>query len=73
VSAPEAPAGLAAEVVRLEEVARALEADGLTPAQLRDLADEALAIAQRISGLLADARGAGTPPAGPDDAGPAAD
>jgi hypothetical protein len=70
MSPADQPASLAEEVARLEELARVLETDGLTPEQLRDLADEALAIAQRISGLLAGARGAvaaeappGTPPA----------
>jgi hypothetical protein len=67
MSAPEPPAGLPDEVARLEAVARLLEAEGLTPEQLRDLADEALAIAQRVSVLLADVRG-GRAAAG--DAGP---
>jgi hypothetical protein len=56
MTAPETPGELAHEVARLEEVARALEAEGLAPAKLRDLADEALVIAQRISALLADTR-----------------
>jgi len=59
MSAPEPPASLADEVARLEALAQLLEADGLTPEQLRDLADEALAIAQRVSVLLADVRGGG--------------
>jgi hypothetical protein len=65
------PASLAAEVARLEELARALETDGLTPVQMRDLSDEALAIAQRVSALLADARGA-SPGSGAPDGPPAA-
>ncbi len=71
MSPADQPANLAEEVARLEELARALETDGLTPEQLRDLADEALAIAQRVSGLLADARRAAPaetpPPAPPSD------
>ncbi len=67
------PARLADEVARLEVVARALESEGLTPAELGDLADEALAIAQRISGLLADARGPGAGPAGTPPSGAPAD
>lgn len=63
MSVPEPHTSLADEVARLEQVARRLETEGLAPAELRDLADEALEIAQRISGLLADAQGpAGTPP-----------
>jgi hypothetical protein len=57
MTAPETPGDLALEVARLEEVARALEAEGLAPAELRDLADQALVIAQRVSALLADAGG----------------
>jgi hypothetical protein len=56
MTAPETPGDLAHEVARLEEVARALEAEGLAPAELRDLADQALVIAQRVSALLADTR-----------------
>lgn len=70
MSPADQPASLAEEVARLEELARVLETDRLTPEQLRDLADEALTIAQRVSGLLADARRSapaegppGTPPA----------
>lgn len=73
MTAPETPAGLAQEVARLEELARALEAEGLTPPQLRDLADEALAIAQRVSGLLADTQAAGPPPTKADGSEPAPD
>ena len=53
-------APLAREIARLEELARSLEGDSLTPLEIRDLADEALAIAQRVAGLLADARDAGS-------------
>jgi hypothetical protein len=65
MSPEDQPVSLAEEVARLEELARVLETDGLTPEQLRDLADEALAIAQRVSGLLADARGTAPPEAPP--------
>ena len=74
MSAPEPSASLANEVARLEALAQLLEADGLTPEQLRDLADEALTIAQRVSLLLADVRGGGAgansgPPAAPNSPG----
>jgi hypothetical protein len=73
MSTPDTRAMLAEAVARLEAVALALEADGLTPVQLRDLADEALALAQRVSELLAASRQAEAPPAPPQDPGPAVD
>jgi len=76
MSSDDPHASLAEEVARLEELAQALEAEGLTPLQMRDLSDEALAIAQRVSALLADARGAASAgegaPAGPPPDGPVA-
>lgn len=50
-----APAGdpMRAEIARLEALAEALDADDLTPERMRDLADEALEIAQRVSALIA--------------------
>lgn len=53
------------EIVRLEALAEALDDDDLTPERMRDLADEALEIAQRVSALIADAgpiRGPSDPP-----------
>jgi hypothetical protein len=73
MSTPDTRAMLAEAVARLEAVALALEADGLTPVQLRDLADEALAVAQRVSELLAASRQAEAPPAPPQDPGSAVD
>jgi hypothetical protein len=70
MSPAERPARLDEHVARLEELARMLESDRLTPQQLRDLADEALAIAQQVSGLLADVRRA-APAAGPPGTPPA--
>ena len=57
-----APAGdpMRAEIARLEALAEALDADDLTPERMRDLADEALEIAQRVSALIA-----ATDPPGP--------
>lgn len=49
-------ARLVDEIARLEAVAHSLETDDLTPAEIRDLADEALVIAQRVAALLAEAR-----------------
>lgn len=43
---------LAAQVERLERVARDLREDGLTQEAVRELADEALITAERISQLL---------------------
>lgn len=56
------PEGLQGQISRLEALAGKLEADGLSPGQIKVLADEALEIAQRVSSLLADARDAGPPP-----------
>ena len=71
MSSADPRARLAEEVARLEELARALEADGLTPLQMRDLSDEALAIAQRVTALLADLRGVASAGPGMSGAGPA--
>jgi hypothetical protein len=53
---------LAAEIKRLEEIARELDAENIPTERLRDLADEALEIAQRVSDVVA------TMSAGPADA-----
>lgn len=54
---------LADAAARLEEISVLLDGGDLAPAQLRDLADEALEIAQRISVLIAqDTAVAGRPP-----------
>ncbi|MFN8111490.1 MAG: hypothetical protein U0Y82_16875 [Thermoleophilia bacterium] len=45
-------AELAAQVERLERVARDLQEEGLTQEAVRELADEALITAERISQLL---------------------
>jgi hypothetical protein len=53
-------AALKAEIARLEALADALDAGDLTPERMRDLSDEALEIAQRVSGLIAAAGDSGT-------------
>ena len=55
MTGPAGPPEIQAAVVRLEQIARLLESADRSPEQMRDLADEALEIAQRVSGLLADA------------------
>jgi hypothetical protein len=52
---PSTPPEIQAAIARLEQIAQLLESDEQGPQQMRDLADEALEIAQRVSGLLAGA------------------
>ncbi len=57
MSDPSTTPEIRAAVARLEQIAQLLESEGQSPQQMRDLADEALESAQRVSGLLAGALG----------------
>jgi hypothetical protein len=61
------PAGdpLRAEIVRLEALAEALDRENLTPAEMKELSDRALEIAQRVSTLIAESGAAGLGAGGP--------
>jgi hypothetical protein len=54
MSDPSTTPEIHAALTRLEQIAQLLESEGHSPQQMRDLADEALEIAQRVSGLLAE-------------------
>jgi predicted GTPase len=54
VSDPSTAPEIQAALTRLEQIAQLLESEGHSPQQMRDLADEALEIAQRVSGLLTE-------------------
>ncbi len=60
---------LRAEIIRLEELAAALERENLTPDEMKELSDRALEIAQRVSTIIAAAGAArgddDQPPASP--------